>query len=133
MKHLLADSNACYFQKEFPLFFKNKLLKKNTNKYFYRSPIRNALVNNQIGAIGHMINYMTKYQNNYVSSYLFEQNLTDLFEMGINLTPLLHSNIFSFNYEVDEWPSSHWENSRVIMPFNNSLFLLRDAYNDIFT
>lgn len=134
MKHLLADENARYFQKEFPIFFKNKMLKQNhSNTFFYRSPIDNALLNNQIGAVEHMINYITKYQNNYVSSYMFDKNLASLFEMGVNLTPLLNCSIFSFSYEVDEWPNSHWENSRVLMPYNDSLFLLRDNYNKIFT
>lgn len=134
MKELLSDKNAKYFQKEFPIFYKNKILKSNNNKkYFYRSPIDNALLNNQIGAIEHMIRYITRYQDTYVSSYLFQRNLNQLLEIGISLTTLLNSNIFSFNYEVDEWPNQHWENSRRIMPYNGSIFTLRNNYNSVFT
>jgi len=52
MKHLLNEKNNKYFQEEYPMFFKNKLSKlNNPNKNFYRSPIENAMINNQIGAI----------------------------------------------------------------------------------
>lgn len=62
MKELLSDKNAKYFQNQFPIFFKNKMVKSNNNKkYFYRSPIDNALLNNQLGAIEHMITYITRY------------------------------------------------------------------------
>lgn len=47
----------------------------NMKKYFYRSPIDNALLNNQIGAIEYMIMYITRYQDTFVSSYLFERNI----------------------------------------------------------
>lgn len=47
MKYLLADSNAKYFQQEFPIFYKNRLVKSNNHsKYFYRNAIDNALANN---------------------------------------------------------------------------------------
>lgn len=104
----------------------------NMKKYFYRSPIDNALLNNQIGAIEYMIMYITRYQDTFVSSYLFERNINQLLEIGISLTPLLDSNIFSYNYVVDEWPSSHWKNNREIVPYNGSIFSLRNNYNRVF-
>jgi len=49
MKVLLDDSNAEFFQSDFPIFYKNKIPKPaNKKKYFYRSAIDNALRNNQI-------------------------------------------------------------------------------------
>lgn len=36
-----------------------------------------------------MIDYIRKYQNNYVSSYLFRQNFPVMMEKGINMSPLL--------------------------------------------
>lgn len=85
MKVLLDDTkNKPYFQEQFPIFFKNKIVKTNNpNKYFYRSAIDNALANNQIIAIEYMIQYIVKYQNNYTSSFLFRKNFCRLMEKGI--------------------------------------------------
>jgi hypothetical protein len=47
MNCLLDDKNKEYFQSEYPIFYKNKLQKKNKdNKFFFRSAIDNALKNN---------------------------------------------------------------------------------------
>ena len=90
------------------------------------------MYNNQVGAIEHILNYITKYQNNFVSSYLFESNLGKMIDLGINLTRLFDSKVFTFHYEVDEWPTTHWENTRVLASYNDSIFNLRNNYNSIF-
>jgi len=47
MKWLLDDQFSHFFDKDFPLFYKNKIQKKNNKKKFYfRSAIENALRNN---------------------------------------------------------------------------------------
>jgi hypothetical protein len=64
MKYLLDDSFEEFFSKEFPIFYKNKILKNgagNDQNYFYRSAIDNALRNNQVGACIYIIEYIVKY------------------------------------------------------------------------
>lgn len=47
MRHLLQDKHKEYFQSEFPIFYKNKIVKANNiSKYFYRSAIDTALKTN---------------------------------------------------------------------------------------
>jgi len=66
------------------MFYKNKIIKTNNpNKYFYRSPINNALVNNQIIAVSYMIEYVVKYQNNYSTSFLFLKSLPSIFPLDV--------------------------------------------------
>ena len=57
IKELLdEEKNSEYFQEEFPLFYKNKIQKANNpNKYYFRTAIDNAFLNNQIMAVEHMI------------------------------------------------------------------------------
>jgi len=81
---LLNENNSPYFQSEYPLFYKNKITKSNNkDKFFYRSAIDNALKNNQIRAIGYIINYMVKYQNTYTSSFLFARIMPSLINKGV--------------------------------------------------
>ena len=42
-----------------------------------------------------MIEYIVKYQNNFVSSFLFSKNLPKLMQKGINVQDLMASSIFS--------------------------------------
>ena len=97
MKHLLQDSNKEYFQSDFPMFYKNKIQKSNnTEKYFYRSALTSALRNNQVSACEYIIDYIIKYQNNYVSSFLFIKTFNLFCEKGLKVSGILNSNIFSF-------------------------------------
>ena len=66
-----------------------------------------AIQNNQLTAASCILEYITKYQNNYVSSYLFEQNLITLMEKSVPLTDLLNSDVFVYQFDFDEWPSTH--------------------------
>ena len=89
---LLGEANEKFFQSQYPLFYKNKIAKSNNkDKYFYRSAIDNALRNNQIRAVGHIINYMVKYQNNYTSSFLFAKIMPQLINKGVVVSPLFNS------------------------------------------
>ena len=90
MSALLSEENDSYFSEEYPIFYKNKIAQRNSkdHAYFYHSAIDRALKANQVRAVQTMIDYITRYQNNYVSSYLFKNNIDDLQERGVMLTPL---------------------------------------------
>jgi hypothetical protein len=94
---LLEDKNNQFFQTDYPIFYKNKITKSNnTSKYFYRSPVNSALRNNQIRAVGYIIDYVCKYQNRYVSSYMFAKVTPTIINKGIEVTKLFNSQIFCF-------------------------------------
>lgn len=134
MAILLDDSNSEYFSDVFPIFYKNKLQKAGgaSQRYCYRSAIDNSLRNNQVRAVSLMIDYIVKYQNSFVSSYLFQKNLPVLFEKGIELHGLLASKVFCFTFDYDEWPSSHTDKETYLRPYNESLFKVRDHYRKVF-
>lgn len=129
LRVLLDDKNNQYFQQQYPIFYKNKIKKTNNKeKYFYRSPIDSALRNNQIRAVGYIIDYVCKYQNNFTSSYMFTRNIPTLIQKGVEVTPLFDSKIFSFSFDYDEWPSTHSDNKSYMIPYNDSIFDLRRNY-----
>jgi hypothetical protein len=63
-----------------------------------------------------------------VSAFLFSRNFPLILEKGIELTALLESNVFLYHFDLDEWPSTHTNDQRIIRPYNNSLFNLRQHY-----
>ena len=71
LKILMDDKFETHFTKDFPLIYKNKITKNNNKKYYFRSALDNSLKYNQIRAATLIIEYIRKYQNSYVSSYLF--------------------------------------------------------------
>ena len=77
IRSLLSEKFEEFFNSEYPIFYKNKHLYrcrkggKSTIMFRYNTPIDVAIENNQIRGVGMMINHIVKYQNNYVSSYLF--------------------------------------------------------------
>jgi len=71
MENLLHDENSECFDEEFPIIYKNKIRKKHGKDFYFISALDAALKNNQVKAVNKMIEYVVKYQNNYVSSYLF--------------------------------------------------------------
>ena len=75
VNELLDKKNSEHFQTEYPIFFKTRFRKDNNkSKFFYLSPIDLAMKNNQISAIRSIISYMIKYQNNFVTSFMFQNN-----------------------------------------------------------
>ncbi len=88
------------------MFYRNKIQKGSSkdNKYFYRSAIDSALRNNQVRAVQEIIKYIVKYQNNFVSSFLFLKNFPTLLDKGISIKPLLDSQVFNYEFDLDEWP-----------------------------
>ena len=75
---------------------------------------------------------MVKYQNNFVTSFLFRKNFFDLVEKGIPVQALLNSNIFCYNFDFDEWPSAHFDEETYYKPYNLSIFSLRNSYKIVF-
>ena len=133
LNHLLQDSHKEYFDSNFPLFYKNKIQKSNNReKYYYRSAIDSALKNNQLRAVQSIIDYITVYQNNYISSFLFQQNVIELIDNEITITGLLASNIFSYDLDFDEWPGTHTAEDDATVPYSGSFFNLRYAYDNLF-
>lgn len=88
--------------------------------------------NNQVRAVSIIIEYVVKYQNNFIYSYLFNKNFPILLEKGIEVKPLLDSNIFVFNFDLDEWPSSHFNPDWHLRAFNENIFMIRKHYKTVF-
>ena len=133
LHHLLKSENSKYFSSDFPMFYKNKIVKSNNKeKYFYRSAIDMALRNNQVSAVTTITNYIVTYQNNYVSSFLFLNNFQNMIQKGIKIRELFDSNVFCLKFDFDEWPSTHVDASSYQRPYNQSIFEIRESYRDIF-
>mgnify|MGYP006893254200 CR=1 FL=1 len=76
--------------------------------------------------------YIVKYQNDFVSSFLFSRNLPSMIEKGIEVKELLQSNVFSYSFDFDEWPSSHNNSDEISRPYNENMFMLRKHYKIVF-
>ena len=107
MKSLLNDKNDVYFQEKYPIFFKNKLQKKDGINCYYTNAIDNALKHNQVEAIEVVLKYIIKYQNNFVSSYLLFRSMPKLIEKGIKIVDLISSKIFNVQFDFDSWLGNH--------------------------
>ena len=83
IKHILSEDNKEFFRcKNYPLFYKNRVRKGRRihGKYLYRSAIENALRDREMSAVDSIIKYVVKYQNDFVSSWLFEGLIPELLE-----------------------------------------------------
>lgn len=123
MGTILSVKNDEYFDGEFPLFFKQKDGK---------SAIDVCISHNQIRSVNMIIHYITKYQNSYVFSHLFEHNLIEMIFKGADLTELLNSEIFNYTFDFDDWPSTHPNTEKMSHPYNGSFFRLNYAYPNVF-
>jgi len=79
-----------------------------------------------------IVNHVVKYQNNFVSSYLFRKCFHKMVEKGIEVAQLLNSHVFSFTLDFDEWPSIHTDDESYIRPYNGSILDLRNKYREVF-
>lgn len=135
MEHLLNDDNEEYYNPLYPVIYRTKTQKKNNkHAYYYNTAIDNALKNNQVKAVNLMIDYISKYQNSYVSSYLFKNNLPIIMEKGIVISKLIcdDSSIFKITFDYDDWPGIHTDDSKLIRPYTDSYFNIRFHYNTCF-
>lgn len=48
------------------------------------------------------------------------------------LHDLFQSNVFSFKFDYDEWPTTHTDPESYIRPYNSSLFRIRENYKKVF-
>ena len=76
--------------------------------------------------------YVVTYQNNFVSSFLFLRNFTTLLDKGIEVKELLDSQVFNYEFDLDEWPSTHFNDEEYLRPYNENLFDLRKHYKTVF-
>lgn len=120
---MLSDDNKKYFNDDFPVFYKNE----NGN-----SAIDVALEMNQIRSVNLMIDYICKFQNTYVYSHLFEHNLVDLVNKGVDMAGLFNSSVFNYTFDFDEWPATNANTSKILVPYNKSIFKLRYEYPQVF-
>ena len=132
MSALLGDQNSKYFSAQYPIIFKNKILKKSGKNYYYRTAFDNAIRNNQVEAINKLIKYIITYQNNYVSASLFFKQIPILMEKGISLKGLFDSSVFTLTFDFDEWPSTHPNNLECSRPYIYNIFEIRDKYPLVF-
>ena len=79
-----------------------------------------------------LVNYIVKYQNNYVSAKLFYKQIPILLEKGIETVKLFNSQIFQYTFDYDEWPTTHTDPNSYIRPYNSSLFRIRENYKNVF-
>ena len=114
MEYLLHSRNEKFFSEEYPIIYKNKLLKRNGKGYYYTNAIENALKNQQYTSVNLMIRYIVKYQNNFVSSYLFLKNLPTLMAKGLPLEDLFASKVFNVTFDYDGWPGNHNDDKECI-------------------
>ena len=134
MSYLLDPVFSEHFSSDYPLFYRNKYQKGKGKdvKYFYRSAIDSALKNNQVRAVELIIKYIEDYQNKFESGYLFYRNFPSLLDKGIDIQPLLRSEVFNFQFDFDEWPSTHHNPNEYLRPFNESIFMIRKHYRTVF-
>ena len=48
------------------------------------------------------------------------------------MSRVLRSEIFSFHFDYDEWPSNHVDDKTYYRPYNESIFELRGMYRKVF-
>ena len=54
-------------------------------------------------------------------------------QKGIDILPLLDSQVFRFTFEFDEWPNTHPNDEECLRPCNcNNIFTIRDHYKTVF-
>jgi len=51
---------------------------------------------------------------------------------GIDVHRILDSNIFLYKFEFEEWPQAHSDLRKLIVPYNGSIFEIRNNYETIF-
>ena len=132
MQCLLSSKNEQYFSEEYPIIYKNKAFKKDGKSFYYINAIKYALNNNQLKAVSVLLDYCCKYQNNFVSSYLFIKIVPQCIDLGVSLNNLFQSNIFYMNFDYDDWPGNHNHDEDCIRPYSGSVFDIRFQYKHIF-
>ena len=55
-----------------------------------------------------------------------------LLEQEVKIEDLLKSDVFSFSFDFDEWPTAHPYNKDDIRAYNFSIFEIRKHYRSVF-
>ena len=61
MAALLDESNKSYFSEQYPIIYKNKIAKRGGENFYYTNAIDIALKNNQVRAVGLLIEYIENF------------------------------------------------------------------------
>ena len=123
---VLLDPKVCSAcAAEYPVFFKAK---------DGRTAVDEALEENQIKSVEHMINYICEFQRGQVYAHLFENNLVQLLQNPVSsaVHNLLESEIFFFTFDFDDWPSMHTNHDEMLVPYNGTISELRFKYEEVF-
>ena len=56
----------------------------------------------------------------------------ELVEKGITIRPLLDSNVFNHEFDMDEWPANHYNPTECTRAYNENFFLIGNDYNKVF-
>lgn len=123
IRSTLDKKNSKYFSMDYPVFYKNS---------DGQSAIDECLERNQIRSINLMIDYICQFQNSYVFCHLFEHNLVELINKGVDMENLFNSNVLKHEFAYENWPDMHINETKMREPYNKSIFALRDSYMEIF-
>ena len=55
-----------------------------------------------------------------------------MIDRNIKISGLLGSNVFTYQFDYDEWPGTHVNDEELMKPYNDSIFKLRNNYSEIF-
>jgi len=91
-----------------------------------------ALKNNQVEGVNYFIKHIVRFQDNHISSYLFLKYFPILLRKGVNVEPLLSSNVFNVRIDFNDWPGNHTNLQDCIRPYNGSFFQIRHMYKHVF-
>ena len=56
-----------------------------------------------------------------------------MIELGsIHLEDMFNSNVFSYEFDLDQWPTSHYNNAEEKRDYNDNIFLIGRHYETVF-
>lgn len=53
-------------------------------------------------------------------------------KIGIEISGLLQSNVFIYQFDYQEWPSIHFDHQEQLRGYNSTLFKLKFSYKEVF-
>ena len=104
MVHILDDANEQYFDQKYPLNLQKQNQEEEQRELLLQLPNRHSPEEQPGTAVDKLIEYIFKYWNIFVSSYLFVKNLPIIISKDIKIYLLLKSDIFQVEFDFDEWP-----------------------------
>ena len=94
IKNLLNEENQKFFDNKFPIIYAIKMKSQKHRGFEYTNAVEVALKRNQLEGVKFLLDYIVKYQNNFISSFLLNECFPNLLRLGINLENLFSSNVF---------------------------------------